>query len=104
CVVVRTDVHQQHPGLLAAVAQSYVDAKREAYARKIGSSLMPWATNTWARVFDICGGDPLPYGLTPVNRMVVGKLAGYLKAQGFIEEVPDIDALFVLPEGIAFGE
>ena len=104
CVVVRTDVHRQHPGLLAAVAQSYVDAKREAYARKIGSSLMPWAKNTWARVFDIFGGDPLPYGLTPVNRMVVGKLAGYLKTQGFIDEVPDIDALFVLPEGIAFGE
>ena len=53
----RTDVHQQHPGLQAAVAQSYVDAKREAYARKIGSSPMPWAKNTWAYVFDTFGGD-----------------------------------------------
>jgi hypothetical protein len=53
----RTDVHQQHPGLLAAVAQSYVDAKREACARKIGSSLMLWAKNSWARVFDTFGGD-----------------------------------------------
>ena len=81
-----------------------MDAKREAYARKIGSSLMPWAKNTWARVFDIFGGDPLPYGLTPVNRMVVAKLAGYLQEQGFIDAIPDIDALFTLPEGIAFGE
>jgi hypothetical protein len=36
--------------------------------------------------------------------MVVAKLAGYLQAQGFIDAIPDIDALFTLPEGIAFGE
>lgn len=52
--------------------------------------------------FCIRGGDPLPYGLTPVNRMVVGKLATYLQAQEFIDSVPDIDAMFTIPSGGAF--
>jgi 4,5-dihydroxyphthalate decarboxylase len=103
CVAVLTDVHQRHPGLLAAVAASYMDAKQQAYARRLGSTMLPWAKNTWSRVFDIFGGDPLPYGLTPVNRMVVAKLAGYLKDQGFIDQVPKVDSLFTVPDGVAFS-
>jgi 4,5-dihydroxyphthalate decarboxylase len=102
CVVVRTDVLDRHPGLLAAVAQSYVDAKRQAYARRLGSTMLPWAKNAWSRVFDIFGGDPLPYGLTADNRKVIGLLARHLQAQGFIRAVPEIDPLFVVPEGVAF--
>jgi hypothetical protein len=80
-----------------------MDAKQQAYARRLGSTMLPWAKNTWSRVFDIFGGDPLPYGLTPVNRMVVAKLAGYLKDQGFIDQVPEVDSLFTVPDGVAFS-
>ena len=40
------------------------------------------------------GQDPLPYGLTPVNRRIIATLAVYLERQGFIDAVPDIDGLF----------
>lgn len=102
CVVVRTDVHQRHPGLLAAVAGAYAEAKRSAYARRLGSTLLPWGKNAWSRAFDLFDGDPYPYGLTPANRKVVALLGRHLEAQGFIEQAPDIDGLFTLPHGTAF--
>jgi hypothetical protein len=48
-------------------------------------------------VFDIFGGDPLPCGLTPVNRRV----GGYVQVQSFIDALLDIDAMFTLREGNA---
>jgi len=101
CVVIRNDVLDKTPRLADAVYDAYAKAKERAYRRQLGASLMPWGKTHWARTFELFGGDPLPYGLTPVNRMVIDQLAHDLHEQGFIEAVPDIDSLFVIPRGAA---
>lgn len=97
CVVIRNDVLEKNPALVDAVCTAYAQAKERAYARQLGTTLVPWGKAHWARAFEIFGGDPVPYGLTPVNRKVVERLALYLQQQGFMAAVPDIDALFALP-------
>ena len=62
---------------------------------------MPWGMRHWNSVFDQFGGDPLPYGLTPLNRDVVKRLAGFLYDQKLISREPDIDGLFI-PESLRF--
>ena len=94
CVAIRSDVLAQQPSLSRAVATAYDHAKAAAYRRKLGSTLMPWGKPLWVKGFEAFGGDPLPYGLTPVNRLVVETLGRYLQRQGFIEAVPDTDELF----------
>jgi 4,5-dihydroxyphthalate decarboxylase len=93
-VVIRADVLEANPAVAQAVSSAYVAAKARAYQRQLGSTLMPWGKAHWARTFELFGGDPLPYGLTPVNRLVVDRLAHYLENQAFIESVPDLDSLF----------
>jgi 4,5-dihydroxyphthalate decarboxylase len=95
CVVIRSDILEKHPALPAAVCEAYASAKARAYARQLGTTLVPWGKQHWVNAFELFGGDPLAYGLTPANRMVVERLALYLKQQGFIEAVPEIENLFV---------
>ena len=94
CVVIRSDVLEREPGVAGAVCAAYAEAKDRAYRRRLGSTLAPWGKAHWARTFELFEDDPLPYGLTPSNRRVVERLAGYLVQQGFIPRLPDIDALF----------
>ncbi|MGZ5173376.1 MAG: hypothetical protein ACXWIS_04110 [Burkholderiales bacterium] len=97
CVVIRNDALEKHGGMVDAVCRAYGAAKESAYRRQLGATLVPWGKTNWARTFEIFGNDPLPYGLTPVNRMVVERLALYLQQQGFISETPDVEKLFALP-------
>lgn len=75
--------------------EAYEQAKALAYARQLGTTLMPWGARLWKKTFDQLGGDPLPYGLNDINRKVVGTLARFLHEQKLIERKPDLDALFV---------
>lgn len=97
CMVIRNDVLEKIPGLAHSVFRAYAAAKERAYRRQLGSTLVPWGKANWASTFDLFEGDPLPYGLTTVNRMVVERLARDLHEQGFIESVPSLDALFIVP-------
>jgi 4,5-dihydroxyphthalate decarboxylase len=80
-VVIRSDVLSEMPNLPRALFDAYASAKSRAYGRRLGTTLMPWGTRHWNKVFDQFGGDPLPYGLTHVNRNVVSRLAGFLLDQ-----------------------
>lgn len=102
CVVLRTDVVEKNPELPGIVASAYVSAKAQAYARRLGSTLVPWGKSRWASVFDLFQGDPLPYGLQPINRHVVSRLGEYLLRQEFIDRVPSVDSMFIIPTGIEF--
>ena len=93
--VIRNDVLEKHSASARAVAEAYAAAKENAYRRQLGTTLVPWGKSYWAKTFARFGGDPLPYGLTPSNRMVVAKLAEYLHDQGFIPAAPELDSLFV---------
>ena len=98
CVVIRRDALDASPGLARAVCDAYAAAKARAFERQLGSTLMPWGKMHWARTFELFAGDPLPYGLTRVNRLVVDRLAHYLQRQGFIGSIPDTESLFVVPD------
>jgi 4,5-dihydroxyphthalate decarboxylase len=94
-IVVRDDILSANAGLPAALFDRYAAAKAAAYRRRLGASMVPWAARHWKKVFDQFGGDPLPYGLTELNRSVVQRLAGFLYDQKLIAAQPEIDALFV---------
>jgi 4,5-dihydroxyphthalate decarboxylase len=97
CVVIRNDALEREPALVDAVCGAYGAAKERAYRRQLGATLVPWARMRWTDAFQRFGGDPLPYGLTPANRAVIARLAGYLVEQGFIAAEPAIDAIFAQP-------
>jgi 4,5-dihydroxyphthalate decarboxylase len=93
-VVIRDDILAAHPGLPAALCERYAAAKAAAYKRRLGSTMVPWAARHWKTVFDKFGGDPLPYGLTDLNRAVIARLAHFLHDQELITRSPDLDGLF----------
>jgi 4,5-dihydroxyphthalate decarboxylase len=96
-VVIRSDVFDRHADTAAAVFAAYQHAKERAYERQLGTTLVPWASLHWTSTFELYGGDPLQYGLTATNRLVVGRLARYLREQGFIAAEPELDSVFVTP-------
>jgi 4,5-dihydroxyphthalate decarboxylase len=96
-VVIRSDVLEKCPAAAAAVCAAYQHAKQRAYERQLATTLLPWGKLHWTATLEMFGGDPLPYGLDATNRLVVGRLARYLREQRFIAEEPDLDAVFVTP-------
>jgi 4,5-dihydroxyphthalate decarboxylase len=94
-VVVRNDVLQRLPGLPRTLFEAYAEAKTRAYARQLGTTLMPWGARHWEKTFDQFRGDPLPYGLNDINRTVVAKLAKHLYDQKLIRRESDVPALFL---------
>ena len=70
--------------------EAYCESKKQFYSE--GGNLNPWGDKG-------NGADFIQFGLTPKNREIVETLTRYLKEQKFINEIPDIDALFVLGSG-----
>jgi ABC-type nitrate/sulfonate/bicarbonate transport system substrate-binding protein len=72
-VVVKDDVLQAHPGLGRQVFDAFTRAK-QAYVDRLRAGDAPTAADrTYARVLDVTGRDPLPYGIEP-NRSVLEEL------------------------------
>ena len=94
-VVIRDDATRRLPGLARALFDAYDQAKERAYARRLGTTLVPWSGRYWKNTFDKFGGDPLPYGLNETNRKVVARLAKHLHDQKLIAREPDVHALFL---------
>jgi 4,5-dihydroxyphthalate decarboxylase len=82
-VVMRDELLADAPAVYDAFGRA-----KEAYVA--GGELTP----AHARVAEITGGDPLPYGVEP-NRAVLDELVGYALQQRILRERPDLDALFV---------
>lgn len=102
-LVIRDDALRRLPKLPKALFAAFAEAKARAYKRRLGTTLMPWGMRHWNRVFDLFGGNPLPYGLTKLNRDVVDRLAGFLHHQKLISRKPEVDELFI-PESRGFAE
>jgi 4,5-dihydroxyphthalate decarboxylase len=102
-VVMREDILNRLSKLPAAVFQAYAKSKARAYKRRLGTTLMPWGMRHWVKVFDQFNGNPLPYGLTPLNRDVVSRLAGFLYDQRLASRQIPVDELF-LPGTTGFAE
>jgi len=86
-VVVKDDLLAAHPGVAAALVDAFQRAK-ELYLA--GDDVQP----LHARVRDLLGGDPLPYGLE-ANRAVVEQLLDHAFAQKILSRRPSVDELFV---------
>lgn len=102
-IVIRKDHLERLPALPRALFDAYATCKAAAYKRRLGTTLLPWGKRYWARIFQQFGGDPLPYGLTELNRKVVGRVANFLHDQKLIAAAPDVNSLFV-PESCQFCE
>lgn len=102
-IVIRDDALRRLPKLPEALFAAFAEAKARAYKRRLGTTLMPWGMRHWNKVFDQFGGNPLPYGLTALNREVVGRLAGFLFDQKLISKRPNVDELFI-PDSRAYAE
>jgi 4,5-dihydroxyphthalate decarboxylase len=95
-VVIDVALAAKQPELARAIVDAYGAAKRAAYKRKLGSTLMPWGDRYWAETMAFFGGDPLPHGLTPRNREQVETLARYVHEQGLMAKpLAKADDLFV---------
>ena len=86
-VVVKDELLAADPGLAPAL----VDAFERAKALYLDSGeLLP----LHARVREITGGDPLPYGIEP-NRAVLEELIDHAVAQRILRRRPSVEELFV---------
>lgn len=81
-VVVRDELLEHAP----AIHDAFLRAK-DAYVR--GGELEPMH----ARVAEIVGGDPLPYGVEE-NRAAIDELIEHALRQRILRERPDVDSLF----------
>jgi 4,5-dihydroxyphthalate decarboxylase len=96
-IVMREDALARLPLLPQALFEAYAESKARAYKRRLGTTLLPWGMRHWVKVFDQFGGDPLPYGLTVLNRSVIERLSGFLYEQKLTSRQLSVDELF-LPE------
>ncbi len=85
-VVVRDDVLAEHPDAARAVYGAFGRAK-DLYVES--GELEP----VHARVAEITGGDPLPYGLA-ANERTIETLIDHALAQGILTRRPALEALF----------
>lgn len=85
-VVVKDELLESHPDLAPALVDAFERAKR-LYLES--GELQP----LHARVRDILGGDPLPYGLEE-NRAVLQQLVDHCVAQKILRRRPSVDELF----------
>ncbi len=96
-VVIRDDSLKAIDGVGTAIFEAYAKAKAAAYKRRLGTTLLPWGQRYWTSMFDRFGGDPMPYGLTELNRKIVSTVGQFLYEQKLISTLPDVEVLF-LPE------
>lgn len=94
-IVMREDSLARLPRLPQALFQAYCESKARAYKRRLGTTLMPWGMRHWTKVFDQFDGDPLPYGLTPLNRSVISRLAGFVYDQKLASRETSVEDLFL---------
>jgi 4,5-dihydroxyphthalate decarboxylase len=85
-VVVKDELLAADPGLAGALFDAFERAK-DLYVE--GGELEP----LHARVAEITGADPLPYGLEP-NRAVLEQLIDHCVAQKILRRRPAVDELF----------
>jgi 4,5-dihydroxyphthalate decarboxylase len=93
-IVVKNEVLDQYPAVASAVYDAFVEAKRRYVDRLVGGEPITADDRMYARVLEITGADPLPYGIEP-NRAMLEQLVEFAVAQRILTRPVDIDAVFV---------
>ena len=94
-VVVKDAVLQEHPHVAVELFAALGAAKRQYLDRlRKGLITAPSAADRmYARVLEITGGDPLPYGIEP-NRAMLETLLGYAREQGILPRSFALEEVF----------
>lgn len=98
-LVLRSDLHREHPWLADRVFGAFVRAKALMQARHRSSgalsTMLPWLRENLAEVDEVFGGaDCWPYGLE-ANRKTLMAFAQGLKADGAIRRPLALDQIFL---------
>ena len=94
-MVIREDLLERHPNLGPDIFDAFVQAKK-IYVEKLknGQIEKPTAVDeTYKRVMDVTGRDPLPYGVGP-NRTTLEEVIRNATAQGILTKPMTIEQLF----------
>ena len=94
-VVVKDDLLNAHPDLVADIFNAFAEAKR-LYVERLKNNQIaePSKTDqTYKRVMDITGKDPLPYGIEP-NRKMIEAILEYASEQKIITRPFTVEDLF----------
>jgi 4,5-dihydroxyphthalate decarboxylase len=94
-VVVKDELLAAHPDLAADLFWAYTEAKRRYVDRLRGGAVSDPspADRMHARVMEITGKDPLPYGIGP-NRDMLGQLMGHAVSQHILPRPVPLETLF----------
>ncbi|MCW5686140.1 MAG: ABC transporter substrate-binding protein [Pseudolabrys sp.] len=100
-LVIRKELHEQHPWLAASLYKACDAAKTLALkqARYSGAPayMLPWMFKELEEMDAVFGADPWPYGLAP-NRTALETVQRFLVEESFLDEPMRIDDVF-LPAG-----
>jgi 4,5-dihydroxyphthalate decarboxylase len=94
-LVIKDTVLEAYPNLAVELFEAFGAAKRPYLERlRSGQISAPSAADKmYARVLEITGSDPLPYGIEP-NRAMLETLIGYAHEQHILPRVCPVEQLF----------
>jgi 4,5-dihydroxyphthalate decarboxylase len=105
-IVIRKDVVAAHPWLVTNLYRAFEVAKRRYFDRLLDISAsrlpIPWIDEHLARIQEILGQDPWPYGVEP-NRVALEALIRYCGEQGLLGRDIAVDELFLQVETFVDG-
>lgn len=94
-LVVRNALLEAHPGLAQDIFDTFAQAKRRYVERLARTALddLPKADQSYKRVMEITGEDPLPYGIE-ANRPMIESVIRYAGEQGILKRPFAVEELF----------
>lgn len=94
-LVVKDELLEANPGLAADIFNTFAAAKQQ-YVQRLKDGLITEPSKidqTYQRVMQLTGSDPLPYGIAP-NRAMIAAVIQYAGEQGIIDTPFSVESLF----------
>ncbi|MFL5918608.1 MAG: ABC transporter substrate-binding protein [Gaiellaceae bacterium] len=97
-IVVKDELLSAHPDLAGDLFEAFAEAKNLYVDRLRGGAIAePTAADrTYARVLELTGSDPLPYGVEP-NQAALEELIEHALRQKILTRRPSLESLFAEP-------
>jgi 4,5-dihydroxyphthalate decarboxylase len=96
-VVVREDVHREHPWVAKSIYKAFCEAKEVAvetlYDTDALMVALPWLLDHVEEAWRVFGKDYWAYGLEP-NRPTLAAIGRYVHEQGLSPRIVEVDELF----------